>query len=261
MRMPKIAAITALLFAPLLASAQSQFGTITGVVRDQAKNPMVGAIITATKLDDSTTQTTISAIDGSYRISNVPIGMYSVMAEKEGFSQVVVSSLQIASGNAAVADFLLVPVTTPPVTNVAPGGFWKRFAQAYWDDWHDKGVGGPDPKYRGYPAPESNPPFPFTVWPYGGSPVIGQPNTMLPPLMTALYNGPNGEKWQASKVQIYGWIDTGFNVSSSDKPGISRMRRLLITSSPTPFRWIRRLSTLSAFRTRCRPTISIGDSG
>jgi hypothetical protein len=219
--MPKIAAITALLFAPLLASAQSQFGTITGVVRDQAKNPMVGAIITATKLEDSTTQTTISSIDGSYRISNVPIGMYSVMAEKEGFSQVVVSSLQIASGNAAVADFLLVPVTTPPVTNVAPGGFWKRFAQAYWDDWHDKGVGGPDPKYRGYPAPESNPPYPFTVWPYGGSPVIGQPNTMLPPLMAALYNGPNGEKWQASKVQIYGWIDAGFNVSSSDKPGFA----------------------------------------
>lgn len=221
MRMPKIAAITALLFAPLLASAQSQFGTITGVVRDQAKNPMVGAIITATKLEDSTTQTTISSIDGSYRISNVPIGMYSVMAEKEGFSQVVVSSLQIASGNAAVADFLLVPVTTPPVTNVAPGGFWKRFAQAYWDDWHDKGAGGPDPKYRGYPAPESNPPYPFTVWPYGGSPVIGQPNTMLPPLMAALYNGPNGEKWQASKVQIYGWIDAGFNVSSSDKPGFA----------------------------------------
>jgi len=221
MKTPMVSVIAVLLFAPALASAQSQFGTITGMVRDQAKTPLAGAIVTATKLDDSTAQTTVSSIDGSYQISNVPIGMYSVMAEKEGFSQVVVSSLQISPGSTAVADFLLVPATTFPVTNVAPGGFWKRFAQAYWDDWHNKASGAPDPKYRGYPAPESNPPYPFTVWPYGGSPVIGQPNTMLPPLMAALYNGPNGEKWQASRVQIYGWIDAGFNVSSSDKPGFA----------------------------------------
>ena len=218
----RVALLALLMFAPVLTSAQvvsapSASRTLTGVVRDQAKNPLAGAVITATKLDDSTTQTTLSAIDGSYRISNVVAGMYSVMAEKEGFSQVVVSSLQILVGQSAAADFLLVPSTSTPVTNVAPGGFWKRFAQAYWDDWHDKGAGGPEPKYRGYPAPESNPPFPFTVWPYGGSPTIGQPNTNQPPLMTALYNGPNGEKWQASKIQIYGWIDTGVNVSSSNK--------------------------------------------
>jgi Putative beta-barrel porin-2, OmpL-like. bbp2/Carboxypeptidase regulatory-like domain len=203
------------------ALAQAGSGIIQGVVRDQAKTPLAGAIVTATKLDDSTTRTTVSSIDGIYQVSNVAAGMYSVMAEKEGFSQVVVSSLQISDGSAAVADFLLVPINSAPVTNVAPGGFWKRFAQAYWDDWHDKGAGGPDPKYRGYPAPESNPPFPFTVWPYGGSPVIGQPNTMLPPLMAAIYNGPNGEKWQASRIQIYGWIDAGFNVSSANKPGFA----------------------------------------
>jgi len=212
-----------LLFVTTAASAQSESGTgagvgiVRGVVRDETKSPLAGAIITATKLDDSTTRTTISSMDGAYQMFDVPVGMYSVMAEKEGFSQVVVSSLQISTGTAAVADFLLVPISSGPVTNVAPGGFWKRFAQAYWGDWHDKSVSGPEPKYRGYPAPESNPPFPFTVWPYGGSPVIGQPNTMLPPLMAALYNGPNGEKWQASKIQVYGWVDTGFNVSSSNK--------------------------------------------
>jgi len=210
------------LFAITVTSAQvvtapSEFGILTGVVRDQAKNPLAGAIVTATKLDDGTTQTTLSGIDGSYRISNVAAGMYSVMAEKDGFTQVVVSSLQVSAGQPAVADFMLVPPATTPITNIAERSFWKRLAQAYVDDWHDKGAGGPEPKYRGYPAPESNPPFPFTVWPYGGSPVIGQPNTNQPPLMTALYNGPNGEKWQASRIQIYGWIDTGVNVSSSNK--------------------------------------------
>jgi hypothetical protein len=178
-------------------------------------------IVTTTGLDDSTTQMTLSGSDGAFQIAKVVPGMYSVMAEKEGFSQIVVSSLRVSPEKAAVADFILVPLNTAPVTNVAAGGFWKRLARAYVDDWHDKGPGGPEPKYRGYEAPESNPPFPFTVWPYGGSPVIGQPNTMLPPLMAALYNGPNDEEWQASKIQIYGWVNTGFNVSSSNEPGFS----------------------------------------
>jgi hypothetical protein len=217
MRNRAILRLAIILIAAVAASAQSELGTLSGVVRDQAKNPLAGAVVTATKLDDSTTRTTISGLDGYYQILNVAPGMYSVMAEKEGMAQVVVSSLQISADKPAVADFVLVPSNTGAVTNVAAGGFWKRLAQAYWDDWHDKGAGGPDPKYRGYPAPESNPPFPFTVWPYGGSPVIGQPNLNQPPLMTAIYNGPNGEKWQASKIQIYGWVDTGFNVSSSDR--------------------------------------------
>src|ERR1700685_1275955 len=139
------------------------------------------------------------------------------MAGKEGFSPVGVFSLQIFAGRPAVADFMLVPPAATPITNIAERSFWNRRAKAYTDDWHDQTPGGPDPGFRGYPAPESNPPFPFTVWPYGGSPVIGQPNTNQPPLMTALYNGPSGEKGQASKIQIYGWIDTGVNVSSSDK--------------------------------------------
>jgi hypothetical protein len=209
------------LLAAVLVYAQTPSGIISGVVRDEAKVPVPGAVITATKLDDSSTRTTLSALDGTFQLTGVAPGMYSVMAEKEGFSQLVVSSLQVLSGKPAVADFVLMPVDVAPVVNVAKGGFWKRLVRAYADDWHDKGAGGPDPKYRGYQAPESNPPFPFTVWPYGGSPVIGQPNTMLPPLMAALDNGPHGEKWQASRIQIYGWVDVGFNVSSSDKPGFA----------------------------------------
>ncbi len=211
-----------LLFIGTWASAQSIVapaagGSIIGIVKDQLGNPLAGAVITATKLDDSTTRTTVSGADGTYRILEVVPAMYSVMAEKEGFSQVVVSSLAVVAGKDATADFMLVPPPNGPATNVARGGFWKRFAQAYADDWHETGAGGPEPKYRGYPAPMTNPPWPFTVWPYGGSPVIGQPNTNQPALMTALYNGPNGEKWQDSKIQIYGWIDTGFNISSSNK--------------------------------------------
>jgi hypothetical protein len=100
--------------------AESGYGAITGVVRDPAKAPLAGAVITATELDDSTTQTTVSIVDGSYQLAGVPPGMYSVMAEKEGFSQAVVASLQISAGRTAVADFALLPPSTGPVTLDGP---------------------------------------------------------------------------------------------------------------------------------------------
>jgi len=192
------------------------------VVRDQGKIPVAGATITATKLDDNTARTATSAANGTYAMKDVLPGRYSVMAQKAGFKDFTVSSVTVVAGQTVdMADITLIPMGTGPTSNIAPGNFWKRLAHAYSDDWHDRAIGGPDPAFRGYPAPESNPPYPFTVWPYGGAPVMGQPNTMLPPLMTALDNGPHGEKWLNSKIQIYGWVDTGFNVSSSNKPGFS----------------------------------------
>jgi len=187
--------------------------TISGVVRDKQKTVVTAVVITAKKLDDGSIRKAVSGPDGAWRIPEIPSGTYSLTAEKEGYAPLAASSLQVEPGKAVAYDVTI----DPAVTNIVTKGFWGRLAKAYADDWHDRGGGGPDPKVRGYQAPESNPPYPFTVWPYGGSPVIGQPNTNLPPLMAALYNGPHGEWWQNSKIQIYGWVDTGFNVSSSNR--------------------------------------------
>jgi hypothetical protein len=106
------------------------------------------------------------------------------------------------------------PIEASPVS-VSPG-FFRRFAQAYWDDW--KGTAeDPDLPRRGYPAPVSSPPFPFSDWPYGGSPVIGTPDTTGGPLMSAIYSSEHGKSRQNTRVKIYGWINSGFNVSTSDK--------------------------------------------
>src|SRR5579863_9192074 len=69
---------------------------------------------------------------------------------------------------------------------VAEGGFFSRLGKAYWTDWKDTAADSPAPPCRGFPAPESSPPFPFSDWPYGGSPVIGAPDTSGGPLMTAI---------------------------------------------------------------------------
>jgi len=102
----------------------------------------------------------------------------------------------------------------PPATNAAPKGFWARLAKAYWDDWHPSGP-TPDSKYRGYPPPESNPPYPFNNWPIGGTVWIGYNNATSYPLTTALQTGPHGDWWKKANIQIYGWANAGFNFSTS----------------------------------------------
>jgi len=86
--------------------------------------------------------------------------------------------------------------------------------KAYNDDWHPGAAGDP-PKYRGYPAPTTNPPYPFIVWPMGGIVMFGQPNATAYPLTTALQTGRHGDWWKKASIQIYGWLDVGMNISSS----------------------------------------------
>jgi hypothetical protein len=97
------------------------------------------------------------------------------------------------------------------------GTFFGRLANAYTSDWHPTASdSGPAPAFRGDPPAFSDPPWPYTVWPYGGSPVLGQPDTNVPPLMQAIYGGSNADAWKNSRVKIYGWLNAGFNVSTSN---------------------------------------------
>jgi len=96
-------------------------------------------------------------------------------------------------------------------------GFFTRLRRAYLSDWKGTAESSPEPARRGLPAPVTNPPFPFADWPYGGSPVIGVPWTQSSPLMQAVWSGSHGDWWKKSGIQIYGWLDFGFNVSTSNR--------------------------------------------
>ncbi len=90
--------------------------------------------------------------------------------------------------------------------------FFPRLKDAYASDWHPdpNAPASETPARAGYPAPVSAPPFPFTDWPYGGSPVIGAPDGNVYPLMDA-------SDENKSRIKYYGWFDGGFNVSTSNK--------------------------------------------
>jgi hypothetical protein len=86
--------------------------------------------------------------------------------------------------------------------------FFGRLAEFYREDWHGTAPQGPAPPRRGLPSPLESPPFPNSDWPYGGSPVIGEPDTNSYPLMTA-WNGAR------SRTKVYGWVEPTLNFSTS----------------------------------------------
>jgi len=152
---------------------------------------------------------TISAgSDGTFGIGNLAPGRYQLTASKEGFANSTVIAVELAPGQA-----LELPLTLGLPTQ--RGGFVRRLLAAYRDDWKGTAASGPEPPRRGPPSPLNSPPFPNSDWSYGGAPDIGAPDTNVPPLMQALYTGPNGKAWADSRVKVYGWLEGSLNLSTS----------------------------------------------
>jgi hypothetical protein len=100
-----------------------------------------------------------------------------------------------------------LPDAPPPGTAEAKG-FLARWAEFYRQDWSGTAASSPAPARRGVSSPLGSPPFPNSDWSYGGSPVIGEPDTNSYPLMTAINQA-------RSRTKVYGWIDPTLNVSNS----------------------------------------------
>ncbi len=87
-------------------------------------------------------------------------------------------------------------------------GFFARWAEFYRRDWSGTTASSSSPARRGVPSPLDSPPFPNADWSYGGSPVIGEPDTNSYPLMTAINQA-------SSRTKLYGWVDPTLNFSTS----------------------------------------------
>src|SRR5271170_7798769 len=103
------------------------------------------------------------------------------------------------------------PKPSTPGPEPEPKTFFARWADFYRQDWSppaSTATSAPAPARRGLPSPLDSPPFPNSDWSYGGSPVIGEPDTNSYPLMTAV----NGAR---SRTKLYGWIEPTLNFSTS----------------------------------------------
>src|ERR1017187_1269943 len=90
-----------------IAVAQQSTGTILGTVKDPAGQVVAGANLTAHNLETGQTRTVTTGDDGSYRLSALPIGGYTIQAQHEGFSIEVRSGLTLTVGQEAVVNFTL----------------------------------------------------------------------------------------------------------------------------------------------------------
>ncbi len=90
--------------------------------------------------------------------------------------------------------------------------FVHRLATAYMGDWSPAPAApaAPTPERRGFSAPLNSPPFPGSDYSVGGTPTIGAPDTQTYSLMEALNHN-------RSRIKLYGWLNGGFNVSTSNK--------------------------------------------
>src|SRR5690349_9440092 len=101
-------AVSAFVFAPVLAAAQQPTGTITGRVVDRAsQQPVVGATVRVV----GTTRGAQTSDQGTYRITGVTAGAVNVQALRIGYASIT-RPLTITNGETATLDFTLEPAAT-----------------------------------------------------------------------------------------------------------------------------------------------------
>ena len=83
-----------------LLGAQRTTGELVGVVRDSSGAVLPGVAVTVTGANVARPQTTTTTENGSYRIANLPPGVYTITYELSGFRTVVVEGLRVNVGAA-----------------------------------------------------------------------------------------------------------------------------------------------------------------
>jgi hypothetical protein len=180
-------------------------GQVHGLIQDAGGAAVAGAQVVAHNTQENNDRVFAGAADGSFTTGDLKPGHYQFKATKRGFADSPVAERELTDGQDLTVNLTLG----------APEGFLKRLSQAYVKDWKGAVDSGPEPARRALPSPLNSPPFPNADWSYGGSPEIGAPDTNVPPLMEAIYGGPNGEAWERSRVKVYGWVEGSFNLSTS----------------------------------------------
>lgn len=94
-------------FTVRTAYGQLPTGTILGVVRDSSDSLIPGANVVARNTDTGQTRTTVTGVQGAFRLSALPVGQYEVRVEHSGFQSAVQSGLTLTVSQEAVLNFTM----------------------------------------------------------------------------------------------------------------------------------------------------------
>ncbi len=101
------AALIVFSFSAVSLLGQPSTGAISGSVRSASGEAMPGATVTITNQETGATRVVTSVANGSYQVTGLPPGLYTVAAELAGFGRVIVRGLQVAAGASVTADLTL----------------------------------------------------------------------------------------------------------------------------------------------------------
>lgn len=101
--------------------AQSSFGQISGIVRDESGANLPGASIKLTEQNTGTVRTQVSDQDGDYLFTNLPIGTYSLVVSHEGFKTSQQNGVTIVADAKLTSNFNLSIGGTTEVVEVQGG--------------------------------------------------------------------------------------------------------------------------------------------
>ena len=113
-----LGAAVILLFTCASAFAQQTTGTITGRVLDAQAAAIPGTTVTAKSPSTGFTRTEVSDAEGIYRLSALPIGLYEVTAELQGFKTIVKKDVQVSLGQTLSVDFPMQVAALAETVNV-----------------------------------------------------------------------------------------------------------------------------------------------
>src|SRR5688572_12158161 len=100
--------IAAAVFAlPLAAYAQTERGTITGIVVDSSKAAVPGASVSVINTGTNTATNVVSSESGTYSATNLPPGTYRIEATLQGFQTSKVEGVILNAGTTARVDVTL----------------------------------------------------------------------------------------------------------------------------------------------------------
>ena len=102
-----VGAAIALLLSCASLAAQQTTGNITGRVVDPQGAAVPGATVTGKSPDTGFVRTDVSDAEGIYQLSALPVGIYDVIAELQGFATVSNKGIVVSVAQTLKIDFNL----------------------------------------------------------------------------------------------------------------------------------------------------------
>src|SRR5437016_3317629 len=93
--------------APTRAFAQSERGSITGIIQDTSKAPIPGVSVKVINTATNATVEVVTSDSGAYSAANLPPGPYRIEASLTGFRSAHVDGVRLTAGATARADITL----------------------------------------------------------------------------------------------------------------------------------------------------------